>query len=254
MNSTSGLRGTMNDFLSAVQFLTRVPIPSIPYQPNSLAQAIQFFPLVGALLGAAAALLHRTLVPHLGRLPTALVIVIFLVWSTGCLHEDGLADTTDGLGGGRSREQILHIFRDSRIGSYGAVALCLSLLARVILIASIPLGQVGQFLIGAHILCRWTTLPLGSLCPPAREAEGQGARVAHLVTRGSLLLGTVFSFLSVVLLLRWRSIAPLLVSIAVVLLSARSYRRRIGGVTGDCFGATNQMTEIAVYLCGAWIV
>jgi adenosylcobinamide-GDP ribazoletransferase len=254
MNSASGLERTANDFLSAVQFLTRVPFPRIPYRPDSLARAIKFFPLVGTLLGAAAALLHRALVPHLARLPTALVIVIFLVWSTGCLHEDGLADTADGLGGGRNREQILLIFRDSRIGSYGAAALSLGLIARVILIASIPLDQVAQYLIAAHILCRWTTLPLGSLCPPARETEGQGARIARLVTGGSLLLGTVFSFISVGLLLRWRSPAPFFVTVAVTLLSARYYRRRIGGVTGDCFGATNQLTEIAVYLCGAWLV
>jgi adenosylcobinamide-GDP ribazoletransferase len=254
MNSASGLGRTAYDFLSAVQFLTRVPVPSISYQPDSLARAIKYFPLVGALLGAAAALLHRALVPHLGRLPTALVIVIFLVWSTGCLHEDGLADTSDGLGGGRNREQILLIFRDSRIGSYGATALSLSLLARVILIASIPLGQVAQYLIAAHILCRWTTLPLSYLCAPARETGGQGARVAQLTTRNSLILGTAFSFLPIGLLLRWRIFAPFLVATAVALLSARFYKRKIGGVTGDCFGATNQLTEIAVYLCGAWIV
>jgi adenosylcobinamide-GDP ribazoletransferase len=254
MNSTSRLGRTANDFLSAVQFLTRVPVPSIPYQPDSLARSIKYFPLVGALLGAAAALLHRALVPHLGRLPTALGIVIFLVWSTGCLHEDGLADTADGLGGGRNREQILLIFRDSRIGSYGATALSLSILARVILIASIPLGQVAQYLIAAHILCRWTTLPLSYLCAPARETEGQGARVAQLTTRSSLIVGAAFSFLSVGLLLRWRSFAPLFAATAVTLLSARFYKRKIGGVTGDCFGATNQLSEIAVYLCGAWIV
>lgn len=254
MNFASGLGRTVDDFLSAVQFLTRVPVPSVPYQPNSLARAIKFFPLVGALLGAVAALLHRTLVPHLGRLPTALVIVVFLVWSTGCLHEDGLADTADGMGGGRSREQILLIFRDSRIGSYGAAALSLSLLARVIVIASIPLSQIAQYLIAAQILCRWTTLPLGYFCAPAREAEGQGARVAQLTTLNSLLLGTAFSFLSVGFLLRWQSLAPLLAAIAVALLSARFYKRKIGGITGDCFGATNQFTEIAVYLCGAWIV
>lgn len=253
MNLAKGPGLIVEDLLSAVQFLTRIPVPPVSYRPDSLARAVKFFPLVGALLGAAAALLHRTLVPHLGRLPTALVLIVFLVWITGCLHEDGLADTADGLGGGRNREQILHIFRDSRVGSYGAAALSLSFLARVILIASIPLSQVAQYLIAAHILCRWTTLPLGSLCPPARDTDGQGALVAHLVTRGSLILGTVFSFLSVGLLLRWRSMAPVLFSVAVTQLSARYYKRKIGGVTGDCFGATNQLTEIAVYLCGAWI-
>ena len=253
MNSAGRMGRTAEDFLSAVQFLTRVPVASIPYKPDSLARAVKFFPLVGALLGAAAALLHRALVPHLGRLPTALAVVIFLVWSTGCLHEDGLADTADGLGGGRDREQILLIFRDSRVGSYGAAALCLSLFARVILIATIPLSEIAQYLVAAHILCRWTTLPLSYFCAPARETEGQGARVAQLTTRNSLILGTAFSFLSVGLLLRWRSVAPLLFAIAVTLLSARFYKRKIGGITGDCLGATNQLTEIATYLCGAWI-
>lgn len=253
MNCASGLGRVAGDMLTTIQFLTRIPVPSVPYQPNSLVRAVKFFPVAGALLGVAAALLHRAFVPHFGRLPTALLVVIFLVWITGSIHEDGLADTADGLGGGRSKEQILLIFRDSRIGTYGAAALSLSLLARVILIASVPLGQIAQYLIAAHILCRWTTLPLSYLCTPAREADGQGARIAQLTSRYSLILGTTFSFLSVGALLRWRSFAPLLIAFSIALLSVRFYKLKIGGVTGDCFGATNQLTEIAVYLCGAWI-
>ena len=254
MNPSSGHRQMTRDLLCAFQFLTRIPVPAAPYQSDSLARATRFFPFVGALLGAAAALLHQLIVPHLGRLPSALVVVIFFVLITGGLHEDGLADTADGLGGGHSREQILLIFRDSRIGSYGATVLSLSLLARIILIASVPLSQIAQYLIAAQILCRWTTLPLSYLCPPARQADGQGARIAQLTTRSSLLLGTAFSFVAVGFLLRWRSVAPLLFATAITLLSARLYKRKIGGVTGDCFGATNQLSEIAVYLCGAWIV
>lgn len=254
MTSPGALRRTANDFFSAVQFLTRVRVPFVPYQPDTLARAVPFFPVVGALLGAAAALLHRAIIGHLGRIPTALMVVAFLVWITGCLHEDGLADTADGLGGGRDREHILLILRDSRIGSYGASALALSLLARVVLIASIPLGQVTQYLIAAQILCRWTTIPLGSLCPAARATDGQGARIAQQMTGASLILGTAFSFLTAAILLHWRSIAAILVSTVITLLSVRYYMRKIGGVTGDCFGATNQLTEIAVYLCGAWLI
>ena len=253
MSSTASLRRVPGDVLSAIQFLTRIPVPSPRYQADSLARAVPFFPVVGALLGAAAALLHRALVPHLGRLPTALLVIVFLVWITGCLHEDGLADTADGLGGGHSREQILLIFRDSRIGTYGSASLTLSLLARVVFLASIPLGHVAAYLIAAHILCRWTTIPLSHFCPPARETDGQGARVAGLIPRSSLVLGTASSFLFVGMLLRWRAVPPLIAAAAVTLLSARVYMRKIGGVTGDCFGATNQITEIAVLCCGAWI-
>ena len=252
MSPVSSLRRNGSDLLSAILFLTRIPAPSPPYEPDSLSRAVKFFPLVGAIIGGAAALLHHFLVPHLSRLPTALIVLVFLVWLTGCLHEDGLADTADGFGGGRNHQQILLILRDSRIGSYGAAALALSLLARLILIASLPLAHIACYLISAHILCRWTTLPLSYFLPSAREGEGQGARVAQLTTRTSLIVGTLFSFAVVGYLLHWQAIASILSAIVVTTLSARFYKRKIGGVTGDCFGATNQLTEVAIYLCGVW--
>jgi adenosylcobinamide-GDP ribazoletransferase len=149
--------------------------------------------------------------------------------------------------------------RDSRIGSYGTVALTLSLLARLLLISSLSLVHVAQHLVAAHVLCRWTTLPLSFYLPPAHaqsndQIDGQGARIAQLTTRSTLILGTLFSFAVVVSVLRSRALAPISVAIGVTLFSALYYKRRISGVTGDCFGATNQLTEIAVYLCGVWTV
>ena len=257
MNSPANLRRTWSEFLSALQFLTRVPIPSLPYEANTLSRAVKFFPFVGLLVGTGAAFLHFLLAPHLPRLVVALLVLIYLVFITGCLHEDGIADAADGFGGGWSRGQILIIMRDSRIGSYGAVALTLSLLARWLLISSLPLVHVTQYLIAAHVLCRWTTLPLSFYLPPARsqskdQIDGQGARVAQLTTRGTLILGTLFSFAVVVAVLRNRAFPPILTAISGTLLSALYYKRSIGGATGDCFGATNQLTEIAVYLCGVW--
>jgi adenosylcobinamide-GDP ribazoletransferase len=247
------------DLLSAVQFLTRIPVPSLPYEAESLSRAVKFFPVVGLAIGSAAALLHLLLAPHLPRLITALLVVAFLVSVTGCLHEDGLADTADGFGGGSSREQILLILKDSRIGSYGGAALMFSLLARVLLLASLPLAQIPQYLIAAHVLCRWTTLPLSYYLAPARTQKdeagaGQGARIARLTTRGTLIAGSIFTFAISILVLRTHAAAAIAGTILVTLLSAIYYQRRIGGVTGDCFGATNQLTEIAVYITGAWIV
>jgi adenosylcobinamide-GDP ribazoletransferase len=254
MSITASLKRSGDDFLSAIQFLTRLPFPSPAYRVDSLACAVKFFPLVGALIGVSAAWLHMLLSAHLARLPLALLVIAFLVWITGCLHEDGLADTADGFGGGHSREKILHILRDSRIGSYGAATLCMSLIARVTLIASLPLIHITQYLIAAHVLCRWTTLPLSYFLPSAREEEGQGVRIARLTTSTSLVVGTIFSFALVGYLLQWQAWTPIMAALFVTLLSARFYMHKLGGVTGDCFGATNQLTEIAVYLCGAWIV
>jgi adenosylcobinamide-GDP ribazoletransferase len=247
------------EFLCAIQFLTRVPVPSQPYETDALSRAVKFFPLVGLLIGASGALVHFLLAPHLPRLIVALLILIYFVCITGCLHEDGLADAADGFGGGWSREQVLIIMHDSRIGSYGAAALTLSLGARLLLISALPLAHVVQYLVAAHVLCRWTTLPLSYYLPPARsqredQIAGQGARVAQLTTRGTLIAGTIFSFAIVVAVLRMRAVAPILISIALTLVSGAYFKRRIGGVTGDCFGAANQITEIAVYLSGVWTV
>ena len=247
------------DFLAAMQFLTRVPVPAMPYRADTLSRAVKFFPVVGLLIGSAAALLHCLVITHLPRPVAALFVVIFMVLLTGCFHEDGLADAADGLGGGWSREQILRIFKDSRIGSYGGAALSLALLARVLLIASLPLPRVTTYLIAAHVLCRWSTLPLSFYLPAARwpaddgKVAGQGARIAKVTSVGTLLFGTLVSLVLLILALHWQAIAAMVAAVAVTLASGFYYRRKIDGVTGDCFGATNQLTEIAVLLTGVWI-
>lgn len=243
--------------MNAIQFLTRIPVSSHSYKPNSLARAVKFFPVVGFLIGGFAALLHMLLVPHLSRLVAALLVLIFLVCITGCLHEDGLADAADAFGGGWNREQILLIMRDSRIGSYGAAALALSLAARLLLLSSLPLAHVAQYLIASQVLSRWTTLPLSYYLAPARAQseegfDGQGARVAQLTSGSAFIVGTLFSFAIAAVALRRGAVIAIPVAAGVALLSASYYRHRIGGVTGDCFGATNQLTEIVVYFCGVW--
>ena len=257
MNLTAPLRNTWSDLLSAIQFLTRIPTPAQPYAADSLSRSVKFFPLVGLLIGGSAALLNYVLTPHLPRPVAAFFLVIYLLLITGCLHEDGLSDAADGFGGGNNREQTLLIMRDSRIGTYGGAAITLSLVGRILLLSYLPPMQIAQYLIAAHILCRWTTLPLSYFLPPARnqtsvEYSGQGIRIANLTTTATLIVGTLFSFAIVILLLRTHSAAPILSAIAISAITALYYRKRICGVTGDCFGATNQLAEIGVYLCGVW--
>jgi len=254
VNSTQQIRRLGNEIVVAVQFLTRIPMPPIAFEADSLSRAAKFFPLVGLMVGSGAVLLQKLLLFHLSRPLVALIVLIYLVLVTGCLHEDGLADTADGFGGGRSKEQILAILRDSRIGSYGATALLLSLLARYLLLASLPLEQFAAYVISSQVLCRWSSLPLSYFVPPARERDGEGARIAKLTSLASLIFGSVFSLAVVAYALRRSAAAPVIVAILIAALSGWFYARELGGVTGDCFGATNQLTEIAVYFCGVWII
>lgn len=257
MNPLTPIRHAWFDLLAAVQFLTRLSVPSAPYEKDSLARAVKFFPLVGLLIGSGSVLLYLALAPHLPLPVVALLVVLYLVAITGCLHEDGLADAADGFGGGWERDKVLAIMRDSRIGTYGAAALALSMVARILLIASLPRTQIAAYLIAAPVLSRWTILPLSCFLPPARnqnedQIDGQGARIARLTSRSGLIVGSVLTLTVVVALLRLRALVPILVSIGVVLGTGLYYRHRIGGITGDCFGATTQLTEIAIYLCGVW--
>jgi adenosylcobinamide-GDP ribazoletransferase len=242
-----------NALLAAVQFLTRIPVPAISYTDRTLADAMIYFPLIGLAIGATAGFLHRLLVQHLTRPLAALVVVSVTVLITGALHEDGLADCADAFGSYHPRERTLEILRDSRIGSYGAIALALSLAARILLMAALPLDRVMPILISAYILSRWSSLPL-TLLPAARTDSGQGVKVAQRTPHISLILASVFSLAVVGYLLRIAAIAPISAACLVTALTSVFYFRRIGGVTGDCFGATNQLVEIAVLGCGAWVI
>jgi adenosylcobinamide-GDP ribazoletransferase len=242
----------IQDLLVAVQFLTRLPLPVVRFDAEALSRGAKFFPVVGLGVGLGAVAVQRIASIHLNRSLAALSVLIFLVLITGGFHEDGLADAADGFGGGWTRDQVLMIMRDSRIGSFGALALILSILARFLLLSSLPVGRFTLFVVSAHVLGRWTTLPLSFFLPPARVGDGQGARVAQKVSASSILIGTLLSVCIVVHFLRTAFWIPVAVSVVITTWSGLYYSHRIGGVTGDCFGATNQVTEIAVYCCGVW--
>jgi adenosylcobinamide-GDP ribazoletransferase len=242
----------LRDLLLAFQFLTRIPVPGKLHAQGALSNAAKFFPIVGLVVALGAIGLRRVLNGHLAPPVIAMLVLSYLVLITGGFHEDGLADTADGFGGGWSKEKILEIMRDSRIGSFGALAIGLSLLARYSLLSSLRFDKFSTYLIVAHVLCRWTTLPLSFFMRPARS-EGQGAGVAQRTSALSLALGTVIALVICYPVMHLALWIPLIATLAVTLLTALYYQSQIGGVTGDCFGATNQLTEIAIYLCGVWV-
>jgi adenosylcobinamide-GDP ribazoletransferase len=241
----------LREFAAAVQFMTRIPLPAFQYEPGLVLGGAKFYPLVGALVALGGIGVERVLRGHLPSTVTALAVLVYLVIITGGFHEDGLADTADALGGGWTRERMLAIMHDSRIGSFGTIALCLALLARWALLDTMPSGSFALYLLAAHVLCRWTTLPLGAFVESARS-DGLGAKLAHKIPLTSAAIGTVLAFLIAGWALRRDALAPIAAVIVITVLSGLYYRSQIGGITGDCFGATNQLAEIAVYVCGVW--
>lgn len=243
------MRG-LRDLALAFQFLTRIPLPGKHHGHGGLSGAIKFFPVVGLVIAMGAIGLRRIFSNHLPPLVVAALVLVYLVVITGAFHEDGLADSADGFGGGWTKEKILEIMRDSRIGSFGALAIGLSLLARYSLLSSLPTARFSSYMIAAHVLCRWTTLPLSFFMQPAR-AEGQGAG-AMRTSALSLAIGSVIALVICYFWMHFAFWLPLTVAAIMTLLTALYYQQQIGGITGDCFGATNQLTEIAIYICGVW--
>jgi adenosylcobinamide-GDP ribazoletransferase len=161
-----------------------------------------------------------------------------------------LADALDGLGGGWSKEEALSIMRDSRIGSFGALGLAFLLLAKYDLLSQLRWEQLWRWLLMAQATSRWTALPLAAWLPRARQ-DGQGQLMARRISwlqvaSSALLLAAISCPLG------WkRALLGFIAAIIVVFLSGLYYRRRLGGVTGDCLGATNQFVEVALYVMAA---
>jgi adenosylcobinamide-GDP ribazoletransferase len=237
-------------FFAAVQFLTRIPVPRYEFHQDDLPRSFVFFPLVGLLVAAGGLLLRFAFSRYMSNAVGVVLLLLYLVLVTGGLHEDALGDAADGLGGGWDKEQALTIMRDSRLGSYGAIAISLSLLSRFVFLSELPTASFAAYFAAGQMLSRWTALPLSFLLPPARKGSGQGNLVARKISWFSLIAGTVLAFGIAAFFLKG---ALLWVGPSALLVSASSglyYRKRLGGITGDCLGATIQLAEIGVYLTG----
>src|SRR5260370_17038874 len=168
------MRSAANSFLVAVQFMTRLPVSrGLQYSPDALAKSAVFFPVIGLLVGAGGAAVYLLLSTHVRRDGVGVVVLVYLVVVTGGLHEDALGDAADGFGGGREKDRVLAIMRDSRIGNFGAVAITLGLLARFVFLTNLPAGKFIGLLIAGQSVGRWTGLPLGFFLPSARANGGR---------------------------------------------------------------------------------
>jgi adenosylcobinamide-GDP ribazoletransferase len=237
----------LRDLKVALLFLTRLPIQiDGRVTMRDLAGAVYAFPLVGAVVGLFGGLAFTgASLAGLPPLPCAILALTAMILVTGALHEDGLADTADGLGAGPDREKALAIMADSRIGSFGTIALVLALLSRLIALA--PLWeprQVMAVLIAAAMASR-ALMPVVMLLQPSARAGGLAA-AAGTPDPVRVMIGAFVAIGAAVGLLPLpTAIIGLAVAGSVGLLLAAWLGRRLGGCTGDTLGAVQQVAEIA---------
>lgn len=261
------LKTEWKNFLLAVGFFTRIPVSShADFQEADLNRSVKYFPLVGCivgLIGAAAFYLAMQVFTH----PIAVLIsMAATIFATGAFHEDGLADSADGLGGGWAREQVLTIMQDSRLGTYGAIALFMALMAKYQLLVAMHADTVMAVILCAHALSRLSAVWLMAALPYTKSS-GKAKPLATEVSRADLCIANIFGLLPLLTLLallqnslgNWRAtlsfVLFVLAAVGAIWWWWRMLlKRKLGGYTGDTLGAIQQLSEIMFYLASlAWL-
>ncbi|MDP3087897.1 MAG: adenosylcobinamide-GDP ribazoletransferase [Methylotenera sp.] len=233
-------------FLTAMMFFTRIPISLKNFDEADLNKATRFFPLVGILVGAIGALVFWLCDILLPLEVAVLISMVATILLTGAFHEDGLTDAIDGLGGGWNKEQVLTIMVDSRIGSYGAAGLALALLIKYQALSYQTAMFIPTSIIAGHALSRLCAV-LVMHTQSYVKAEGKAKPLATELHFTELIVATFFGLLPLAFL-EMRYLAALIPVAIVWLWFSAKIKSRIGGYTGDCLGAMQQLTEIAFYV------
>lgn len=263
------MRQALRHYLLAVQFFTRIPVTGrladwVGFSPAMLRASAAHFPGVGWLVALLATITFAALQWALAPSPLAPAVAavgctVATVLLTGGFHEDGLADVADGLGGSADRDRALDIMKDSRIGAYGALALVLALLSKVLLLALLGTHSLVTALVvlaGAHVLSRgWPLLIVRALPHVGDTARSKSKPLADQISGPALGVAALWCAAPLAGVL-W--LLPVPVGLGALALSAlvtvwmgRWFARRLQGFTGDCLGATQQVSEIAFYLGAA---
>lgn len=257
----------LRHFFIAIQFFTRIPVIGrladwVGFSPAMLRASAAHLPGVGWVVGGLTALVFVGVMKVLPRQPesawlAAVLSTAFSIWLTGAFHEDGLADTADGLGGAASRERALDIMKDSRIGSYGAMALVLALLSKVLLLGLLTqvvgILQTAWVLFAAHVTSRLMPLfVIRILLYVGDGARSKSKPLADTVSTFGLLVGLIWWLAAMALAISNAWILPWLFAVLGALVGltwmGRLLQRRLQGFTGDSLGATQQLSELLFYL------
>jgi adenosylcobinamide-GDP ribazoletransferase len=253
-------------FLSAIMFLTRLPVPKgMEHRPEYLSRSPRYFPVVGWIVGLISVLVYWIFDRYISQDTGILASILAGIFVTGAFHEDGLADVCDGFGGGWTSEKILAIMKDSRLGTYGVIGLVGALSAKFLLIrelpgftpdlahpSSNPLLNYRYFIcsiIAAHSISRLMPLFLLRYSTYVSDQEtGKSKMIANARPGwGSLILASLFALVPF-LFLSWHFLLAILPAAYITYELSAYFRKWIGGYTGDCLGAVQQLSELAFYL------
>jgi adenosylcobinamide-GDP ribazoletransferase len=237
-------------FFTALMFYTRIPCPKwVTHEADFLNKATRYFPVMGWIVGGATALVFYG-AEYLFNIPVALVLsMITGIFITGAFHEDGFADVCDGFGGGWTKEKILDIMKDSRVGAYGVIGIALLLLLKYLLLLSVNTFDLWMVLLAAHSFSRLCAVLVVSTSKYVRENDDAKAKpLAKSITVKEIIPAMVLGIAPLILFRDVKIIFVFPLPLLGTLYLRYYFHKWIGGYTGDCLGATQQVTELLFYL------
>lgn len=233
----------MTNFLIALRFLTRIPIGEFPKDEKRLGKSMAYFPIVGLLLGGILVLVNWGFSIILAPLVADALTIIVLVILTGALHIDGFVDTIDGISGGKTKEEILRIMRDSRVGAFGLVGVVSLIMLKLVLLHEMPLEIKRGALLLFPVMGRWAMVVASSLSLYARK-KGTGKAFLDYCGRKELIIASLITLVITGGFLKLLGLELFLFILALTLLLTRFISKRINGMTGDTLGAVNEIIEV----------
>ena len=248
------MKRELDYFFAALRFFTRLPVPAwVGHSQDQLDHAARYFPLVGIIIGVIGAGVTELAVLVLPLGIAVLLGMAATILATGAFHEDGFADSCDGFGGGWEKAQVLTIMKDSRVGSYAALGVGMILLTKWTALTEIDAAFGPPFLalalVAGHSVSRLASTALIFLLDYVRDDDSSKSKpLAQRMAPGELAVAALCGLAPCLLLPPADMLVALAAAALATWLAARYFVRRIGGYTGDCLGATQQVSEIAFYL------
>ncbi|MCF8002068.1 MAG: adenosylcobinamide-GDP ribazoletransferase [Halanaerobiales bacterium] len=236
----------MNSFLIALQFISSIPVKKkLNYSEKKIGQSMLFYPLIGTLIGLLICCINIIIGNFLPSMLKSSILLISFVLISGGLHLDGLADSFDGLFGGKNKENMLKIMADSYIGVYGVIVIVLILLTKFILIDNLPIVHLNYILILVPTISRWSMTVALYLFPYAKK-EGFGKAFKLYFKKRQFVVATIWVLLVSISLFLLKGLLVLAISFLVTILIAKYITKKLGGLTGDNYGAINELMEITI--------
>jgi adenosylcobinamide-GDP ribazoletransferase len=234
-----------DDFRAAGAFLTVFPVArGVAMEPPRLARSMAFFPAVGLVLGLLLVVADWLLGLVLPRAVLDALLLLLLIGASGALHLDGIADLIDGLAGGKDREGILRIMKDSRVGALGAVGLVMTLLLKYLSLTNVPLATKAGALVLMPAAGRWIQVVLAVNCRYLRSEGGTAKVFVEQVGEREMLIATGTLLVAALVLFHLQGILLFFLLAVAAALLIYYFNRRLGGVTGDVLGAATEVIEV----------